>query len=259
MYEKELEAAIEAVKLAEVWIKKIYNSDFDVEIKSDDSPVTAADKGADDIMREYLGKKFPEYGFLTEESKDTKERLSKKSIWIIDPVDGTKDFVSRDDEFTTNVALAVDHEVVVGVINIPMLNTIYYGIRGQGAFRMDKDGKVTRIHVSEKLDNLIALKSRSFFNEKEAAWLERHKDKVTEVRSYGAAVKFCRIAEGEADIQMRISSSTKEWDVAAGDIILSEAGGAMIQPDGTHFRYNRDDVYNRNGYILVNRLENLLW
>ena len=119
MYEKELKAMIRAAKIAEKHILKIYSTNFEVEIKSDDSPVTEADKGADKIIREELGKEFPEYGFLTEESKDTGERFAKEDIFIVDPVDGTKDFVARDGQFCTNIALAHRGEVVAGVINLP--------------------------------------------------------------------------------------------------------------------------------------------
>ena len=118
MYQKEIEAMIKAAREAEKIIMEIYATDFAVEIKSDDSPVTAADKGADAIIREVLGKAFPTYGFLTEESRDTKKRLSKRDVFIVDPVDGTKEFVNRNGEFCTNIALAHDHEIVAGVINV---------------------------------------------------------------------------------------------------------------------------------------------
>ena len=106
MYEAQLAAMLKAAKDAEVEIKKIYETSFAVEIKSDNSPVTAADKTADALIRKELSRAFPDYGLLTEESKDTKERLSKRDIWIVDPVDGTKEFVARNGEFTTNIALA---------------------------------------------------------------------------------------------------------------------------------------------------------
>ena len=108
MYEAQLAAMLKAAKDAEVEIKKIYETSFAVEIKSDNSPVTAADKTADALIRKELSRAFPDYGLLTEESKDTKERLSKRDIWIVDPVDGTKEFVARNGEFTTNIALAHD-------------------------------------------------------------------------------------------------------------------------------------------------------
>ena len=119
MFEKELEAAIEAAKRAVKGILEIYNTPFEVEIKEDNSPVTLADKGADKLIREYLGQMFPDYGMLTEESNDDLSRLDKDYIWIVDPVDGTKDFVARDNEFTTNIALAYKGQVVVGVVSIP--------------------------------------------------------------------------------------------------------------------------------------------
>ena len=256
-YEAELNAAIEAVKLAQVHILKVYATPFEVEIKSDDSPVTAADKGADDILRAYLGKRFPAYGFLTEESQDTDERFAKEYIWIIDPVDGTKEFVSRNGQFTTNVALAKNGEVVLGVINAPTLGICYYAIKGEGAFRIEKDGKVTPIHVSSRDDHLRALRSISFFKEEEKKFMEEHAVSFEgEPRMVGAALKFCAIAEGSADFFYRCSSGTKEWDVASGDLIVKEAGGYMAEPDGHEFTYNRKDVYNRKGYVVANKKEN---
>ena len=257
-YQEELQAAIAAAKKAEPHILSVYNTPFDIEIKEDDSPVTAADKGADEIIRAYLAGIFKDDGFLTEESQDTGERLQKRRIWIVDPVDGTKEFVSRNGQFTTNIALAVDHEIVVGVINAPTLGILYYAVKGEGAYRMDKDGKITRLHVSERTSNLRALRSISFFNEKEKAFMAKHQDAFEgEARPIGAALKFCTIAEGNAEFFYRISGGTKEWDVAPGDLIVTEAGGVMLQPNGEPFRYNREDVYNRDGYIMANKRENL--
>lgn len=256
MYEKELEAMIKAAYDAEVAIKEVYSKPFDVEIKSDNSPVTAADKGADAMIRKELNEKFPDYGMLTEESKDDKSRLTKRDIFIVDPVDGTKEFVARNGEFCTNIALAHDHEAVVGVINLPLKDTLYYAVKGEGAYKLEKGKKPVKIHVNGKLEGLTCLISKSFFNPKEEALIEKHKDKISKVVSLGAALKFCAIAEGKAEVSYRMGSNTKEWDIAAGDIILHEAGGYMAKPDGASYRYNRDDVYNRQGYVLANRIEN---
>ncbi len=258
MYEKELEAMIEAALEAEEWIKKVYAEHFSVEIKSDNSPVTEADKGADRLIREKLHEKFPTYGLLTEESKDDLSRREKDFVFIVDPVDGTKDFVSRDDEFCTNIGLAYRGEAVVGVINIPMKNVLYYAIKGQGAYKKEKGKEPVRIHVSDKTNDLIVYVSRNFCNEKELASIESHHDRITKQIALGAALKFCYIAEGKGELSYRKSPNTKEWDIAAGDIILSEAGGIMVKPDGSHYHYNREDVYNREGYILANRKENIL-
>jgi 3'(2'), 5'-bisphosphate nucleotidase len=256
MYEKELQAMIKAAYDAEKVIKEIYAKPFSVEIKSDNSPVTAADKGADALIRKELSSSFPTYGLLTEESKDDKSRLEKENIFIVDPVDGTKEFVAHNGEFCTNIGLAHNHEVVAGVINVPMIDTIYYAIKGQGAYKMVKGREPVRIHVNNKDTNLTCLISKSFFNEKEDAMIKKHSDKIRLVTSLGAAMKFCAIAEGKAEVSYRMGSSTKEWDIAAGDIILSEAGGYMGKPDGTSYKYNRDDVYNREGYVLANKKEN---
>jgi 3'(2'), 5'-bisphosphate nucleotidase len=258
MYEKELESMIKAAYDAEVKIKEVYASAFAVEIKEDNSPVTAADKGADAMIRKELHEKFPSYAFLTEESADDKARLKNDYVFIVDPVDGTKEFVARNGEFCTNIALAYQHELVVGVVNIPMKNVLYYAIKGQGAFKLERGKKPVQIHVDDKTSDLTCLRSKSFFVPSEAALIEKHKDKITHVVSKGAALKFCLIAEGSAEISYRESSGTKEWDIAAGMIILQEAGGFLLKHDGSTYHFNRDDVYNHDPYMLVNRKENML-
>lgn len=259
MYEKELAAMIQAALDAEKGILKVYSKPFQVEIKSDNSPVTEADKGADTLIRQELGQVFPQYAFLTEESKDDKKRLENDYVFIVDPVDGTKEFVSRNGEFCTNIALAYKHEVVVGVINIPMKNVIYYAVKGEGAFKLEKGKQPVRIHVSSKDSNLTVLRSISFFNEQEETLIRNHKDRITHVEALGAALKFCAIADGSADISYRVSPNTKEWDIAAGTVILKEAGGFIKKFDGTEYAFNRDDVYNRQGYMLANKSSNLLF
>jgi len=254
--DRELEAAIQAAKLAQEAILEIYAQPFEVEIKSDDSPVTQADKKADDIIRRHLSLSFPEDGFLTEESVDTGERLNMHRIWIVDPVDGTKEFVSRNGEFTTNIALCVDHEIVLGIINAPTLGILYYAIKGQGAFRINPDGSIVRIHVSGRKDRLRAVRSISFFRENEIAYMNSHIAYFEgEPKPVGAALKFCAVAEGNADFFIRLSENTKEWDVASGDLIMTEAGGFMVRPNGQPYHYNREDVYNRDGYIMGNYLQ----
>jgi 3'(2'), 5'-bisphosphate nucleotidase len=258
MYEKELAAMQKAALDAEKKIKEVYATAFQVEIKSDDSPVTAADKSADALIREELHNAFPAYAFLTEESKDDLARLKNDYVFIVDPVDGTKEFVARNGEFTTNIGLAYKHKVVCGVINVPMKDVMYFAIQGQGAYKQEKGKDPVRIHVSDRTENLRALRSRSFFNGLEKELLEKHADKITSVSEMGAALKFCAIAEGKAEISYRESSGTKEWDIAAGTIILQEAGGFILKHDGSEYAFNREDVYNREGYVLANRKVNIL-
>jgi 3'(2'), 5'-bisphosphate nucleotidase len=256
---RELKAMIRAAYGAETWIRKVYATDFAVETKSDESPVTAADKGADRMIREELHAEFPSYGFLTEESKDDKKRLSMRDVFIVDPVDGTKEFVDRNDEFCTNIALCRDHEIIVGVINVPMRNVLFYAVKGEGAYKLERGKKPVRIHVSDRLgSHLRVLASRHFLNDEEKALFDRHKDAFESVTECGAALKLCLIAEGKAEITYRIKGSTKEWDTAAGDLIVREAGGVFLKPDGTRYAYNRDDVYNRDGYVAANSERNIL-
>ncbi len=257
MMERELQKALEAARTAQIAILEVYKTSFDVEIKEDNSPVTEADKRADAIIRDILGKAFPEDGFLTEESADTPERFKKERIWIVDPVDGTKEFVARNGDFTTNIALCVDHRIVLGLIFVPVTGVAYYAIEGEGAYRLDPDGTKTRLHVAPRKEKVIALRSRSFYKEAEIAYVEERKSHFDgDLVPMGAALKFGAIAEGKADFFARVTNGTKEWDVAPGDLLVHEAGGFMGEPDGTRFIYNREDVYNRNGYCMGSHYEN---
>ena len=258
MWENELKAALEAGLVAREKILEIYEAGFDVEIKEDNSPVTLADKTADRIIREILHKAFPAYAFLTEESEDDPSRLDNDYVWIVDPVDGTKDFVARDGGFTTNIALAYKHELVVGVVVIPTTGEIYYATKGNGSFYMPLNGKPEKIHVNEKTEDLTALSSVFHSNDTERALIKKHSDKIKHVLKRGSSIKPCMIAHGRAEITYRMSAGTKEWDTAACQIIVEEAGGIFVEPDGGKITYNRKDVYNRKGYVVANRKENIL-
>ena len=257
MYSKELNAAIEAALRAKDEILKVYHQSFEVEIKEDDSPVTIADKRADEIIRAYLSSIFPTHAFLTEESEDNLDRLNNDYVWIVDPVDGTKDFIAKDDEFTTNIALAYKHEIVVGVICVPAKDELYFASKDSGAFFL-KDGVKTQIFANQKTDNLTCLTSVFHMNKEEEDLIEKHKDKICYVSKAGSSLKACYIASGKAELSYRMSPNTKEWDTAASEIIISESGAVMVKPDLVKMTYNRKDVYNREGYIIANIIENVL-
>ena len=257
MWEEQLNAAIEAGVAAIEGILKIYHTDFDVEIKDDNSPVTLADKNADKVIREILHKRFPDYAFLTEETDDDKSRLENDFVWIVDPVDGTKDFVAKDGGFTTNIALAYKHEAVVGVVVVPLTGEIYFAAKGLGAFYR-KDGLTKRIHANDKLANLTVYKSVFHSKPEEEAVIAKHKDKITNIEKWGSALKACRIAQGLGEITYRLSDGTKEWDTAASQVIVEQAGGVFLTPAKERIMYNRVDVHNREGYVICNRIENFL-
>lgn len=257
-YEVELNVALKAAKEAREVILKYYHDGFHIEIKEDNSPVTEADKNADKIIRKVIHESFPTHEFLTEEAEDNKKRLSAEFVWIVDPVDGTKDFINKDDEFTTNIALCKDHEIVVGVVAIPARNIYYYAVKGEGAFKLDENGQVSKIHVNNKTSNLTCLRSVFHFNENEQKLIEKHSDKIKTIKKAGSSLKACLISEGKAEISYRISGGTKEWDTAAFQIIVEEAGGLVLKPNKERMLYNREDVYNREGYLIINNIENFL-
>ena len=260
MYERELEVALFAVNSVRDLILDIYNSDdVGVEIKDDNSPVTKADKASDKKIREILFKAFPSYSLLTEESADDKTRLDNDYVWIVDPVDGTKEFVDKDDEFCVNIGLSYKHKAVLGVVLIPVTGEIYYGVEGLGSFYLrDKDSKPVRIHCNNKDKNLTILVSKYHTNEKEQEMIKRHSDVISNIVNLGATIKGCRIAEGKAELSCRYSSNTKEWDTCAMQAIVEQAGGYVLRFDGEPIYYNREDVYNRDGYVICNIKNNFL-
>ena len=256
---KELEVVLEVVKKASIEVMKIYNDgNLGVEIKEDNSPVTKADKLADSLIREHLHKNFPFYAFLTEESSDDLSRLSNDYVWIIDPIDGTKDFIAHDGDFSINVGLAYKHEPVLGVIMTPADNIIYYAVKGKGAYKIDANGNVKQIHVSNRTKDLIGLVSHFHTRDEDWEFYKKNAAQIPSIITSGSSKKGCLIAEGVADVCYRTTHNTKEWDTCAMHIIITEAGGYFSDIDGNSISYNREDVYNRNGYVICNKKENFI-
>lgn len=256
MFLNELKAMIDAGKLAQQEILKIYHTDFSVEIKSDDSPVTIADKTSDKIIRNYLKQMFLDYGFLSEETEDDLSRLTKEKVFIIDPLDGTADFVAKNDEFAINIALSYNHQIVAGVIFIPCKKEYYFAMKDYGAYKVYNDGKMKKITVSNSKDSLTLLTSR-FHASKQEEVLPKLDKRIKEVRKVGSSYKGCLIAEGLAECNYRLNEGTKEWDIAPMDIIVKEAKGYFVKPDMSNYEYNKADVYNHKGYVIINSLDNI--
>lgn len=252
-----LKVAIEAAKKAREEILRVYKLDFEVMIKEDDSPVTIADQHADTIIREVIHSYYPNHSFLTEEEEDDLSRLNSDYVWIVDPVDGTKDFVSKDDEFTTNIALCYKHEIVLGVVLIPVSGEIYYAIKGEGSYYIDSQGNTSRNYVNDKTTDLILLTSKHHVTDAELEYFSTHRDVIGSKEQYGSAIKACRIARGLAELQLRFGKGTKEWDTAASQIVVIEAGGVFVTPSGEVMKYNRENVHNLEGFFVANKKENL--
>lgn len=258
LYLKELNKMLEVAKTASKLVLDVYYKDFEVEIKEDNSPVTMADKKADDLIRNELSKEFPNYAFLTEEHKDNLERLNYEYVFIVDPVDGTEDFVHKDDEFSINIALSRNHEIVASVTAIPAYNLIYYALKNFGAYKLDLNSNLTtRIFVSSRRNNLICLTSRYHLYEDETELINRHSDKIVNVKKAGSAYKACLIAEGKADITYRLHKGTKERDTASFTLLVKEAFGIVLDLNKKEIKYNRENPYNEN-YIVVNSIDNWL-
>jgi 3'(2'), 5'-bisphosphate nucleotidase len=252
------DACNEAKKLALIAaeeIMNIYDKDFDVEYKEDDSPVTIADKLSNRIISEGLKQKFPQFAILAEESEDDLSRLDNDYCFIVDPLDGTKEFVKKNGEFCINIALSYKGESVMGVVYIPVKKKMYWAITGMGAYSQVEGEEPCRICPSNKTEKLTIAVSRSHFSKQEQDLIENHD--IKNVLQHGSTIKGCLVADGTAEIYYRFDAKTMQWDTAAMQIIVEEAGGIFRQMDGSPMLYNRKELVNVKGFYAVNRKENI--
>lgn len=259
MWMKELEVAKAAAVEAGKAIMEIYNavSPIQVEYKEDRSPLTAADKAANQIIVKALRENFPEYAILSEEEKDNKSRLDNELCFVVDPLDGTKEFLKRNGQFTVNIALAYKHESVMGVIYVPVTGELYYAAKGYGSYKSTFDGKDQKLSVSDNTDraSLRVVASNSHECAEMNELIEKYQFK--NLVKMGSSLKGCLIAENKADIYYRFNP-TMEWDTAAMQCIAEESGAIFRQMDSSVMTYNREDSLNAKGFYIINRKENLL-
>jgi len=219
-------------------IIEIYETDFAVEHKDDKSPLTAADMAAHNAITAGLQVLTPGIPVLSEESADIpyEERARWSTYWLIDPLDGTREFVKRNGEFTVNIALIHEQEPVLGVVLVPVSGLCYFGCRGKGAFRQMPDEAPQSIHVRALgAGPVIVAGSRSHRGDSLNAFLGNLGDH--EIISMGSALKSCLVAEGRADIYPRLGP-TSEWDTAAAHCVVEEAGGQVTDMQMQPLRYN---------------------
>lgn len=230
-------------------ILKIYNSGdkIHVSLKKDHSPLTIADKTAHDIIADGLDKIDPVIPVLSEEGADIayETRRHWEYFWCVDPLDGTKEFIYRTDEFTVNIALIHQQKTVLGFIYVPVSDTLYYGSSITGSYRRKGEGEWEKLWVDNSSREWTAIGSRSHASEEEKEVLSRYP--VTHTIAAGSSLKFCRIAEGAAQIYYR-HGPTMEWDTAAGQAIAENSGAIMTMPDGAPFEYNKHSLLN-GGFI----------
>ncbi|CCG96023.1 PAPS (adenosine 3'-phosphate 5'-phosphosulfate) 3'(2'),5'-bisphosphate nucleotidase [Marinobacter nauticus ATCC 49840] len=238
----------DVIKIADEASEKvlhIYQSDFKVNYKEDHSPITAADIASHDIIVKGLRQISRDIPILSEEGAEIpwEERKKWRRFWLIDPIDGTKDFTQRTGEFTVNIAMIEDGEPVMGVVTAPALKEAFWGIKGEGAHMRDRTGRVHRIRVAEPKDTLRVVASKNHLNEETRAFIDTLG--AHETVQAGSSLKFCRIAEGHADIYPRMGP-TSEWDTAAAHAVLVAAGGKVQTPEGQPLVYGKENILNPN-------------
>jgi 3'(2'), 5'-bisphosphate nucleotidase len=213
-----------------------------VEQKKDDSPLTLADKASNQVIIEALKTLYPNIPIISEEEKEIPYEVRKNwtTFWLIDPLDGTKEFIKRNGEFTVNIALVENNITTVGVIYAPVLDIMYWG-DAHGAFMQKAGGAVQNIQSNTKTTKLTAAGSRSHGSEEDTQVLAQYD--IENFVSMGSSLKFCLVATGEADIYYR-SGPTMEWDTAAGQAILKAAGGSVTHLSGEEFKYNKENLLN---------------
>ena len=254
-----INVALKSAIQAGVAIMEIYNKPFDVEIKNDLSPLTIADKASNELILQELNKTgIP---VLSEEGASIpwEERKSWQSLWIVDPLDGTKEFIKKNGEFTVNIALVADNAPVLGVIYVPATDVLYYGITGTGAFKIVKANEVdigvnfedlekyaVRLPENNARARFTIVSSRSHMSDETAAFTDKYKNKFgeTDFISKGSSLKICLVAEGAADLYPRLAP-TMEWDTAAGQAIATACGcKVVIAGTMNEVTYNKENLLN---------------
>ncbi len=258
---KQIEQMIEKVKLISIEagkeIMRIYESeDFGVEAKSDDSPLTKADKNANDYIVKGLESLETQIPIISEENKEIEysERSNYTDYWLVDPLDGTKEFIKRNGEFTVNIALISNGIPFAGVVYAPALEELYWAIKGHGAF-LKKNGETTHLRSKsfKKTDpNLKIVCSRSHLNERTANFMAAF-DRPEKVAT-GSSLKFLIMAKGEAHIYPRLAP-TMEWDTGAAQIILEESGGKVLSVENDlPLGYNKESLVNPHFVAYANEI-----
>ena len=245
------EGVIDIARAAAAEIIKVYDSEFAVEHKDDRSPLTAADTAAHHCIVDGLKRLTPDIPVLSEESVGitAAQRRQWTRLWVVDPLDGTREFVKRNGEFTVNIALVEDGVTTFGVVQAPVTGALWHGGHGLGAFRRDGDGddRPLRTRVPATSPLRVAA-SRSHRDERTTTFIERMGE--CEPVGLGSSLKFCAVAEGDIDVYPRFGP-TSEWDTAAAQAVLEGAGGAVLDLQGRPFRYNQRDTVLNGGFIAI--------
>lgn len=247
----ELDVAIDAAVEAGNAILEIYDGNYETSTKSDDSPITEADLKSNEIIKKILSSTG--HTILSEEDRDDHSRLSKETIWIVDPLDGTSDFIDKTGEFTVMIALVKNKKPILGVIGWPTEKTIFAAQKGSGAFRYsNKNWEKIRVTSISDLTKCRVVGSRHHLSDTEKMFIK--KLGIEDFTSIGSSLKVGKISSGEAEAYITTTNKMKEWDSAASYCIVSEAGGKMTDMYGNDISYNNKIVNHQNGILVTNGL-----
>ena len=272
LYQRELRIATELAREAGAIILEDYARPIKVErkIDADDylEPVTITDRAANELIVNRIHSVFPNDGILAEESIDTEFRLTRKRVWMIDPLDGTNGFISRDGDFAVQIGLAVDGKSVLGVVYQPLPDVLYWAVQNGGAWIERGDEGAIRGRVSEKSDlQCMRLAASRSHRSPRMDVVVKALEISEEVNRGSVGVKVGLIVECQCDLYVHLSPRTKQWDTCAPEAILAEAGGCLTDLFGYPLNYNAPEVQNRNGIVasngkahelIIKRLEPLL-
>ena len=225
-------------------ILEVYESDFEVIKKSDGSPLTLADEKANAVIEQGLQTLEPKLPIVSEESTrpEAAVRNEWQRYWLVDPLDGTREFTKRNGEFTVNIALIEDGVPVIGVVHVPVTNTTYFASEAAGAFKQCAEDKPQAISASRyEGGKVVVVASRSHANPLLAEFFDQLEE--YETLSMGSSLKLCLVAEGRADIYPRFGP-TSEWDTAAAHCVVNAAGGRVTDMEGAMLQYNKPDILN---------------
>ena len=256
MYDQELQTAVELARAAGAAILDLYEGPIRVEQKNYDNdvePVTQADRIANEMIVTGLKRVFPDDGILAEESVDTKRRLEKSRVWMVDPLDGTNGFIDGNGDFAVQIGLTEQGQCVLGVVYQPLTGVLYRAVRGKGTWIERPQFEPERAHVSDKTDlaTMRLAASRSHRSPRMNKVIERFGFRE-EVQRGAVGIKVGLLIEQQCDLYIHLSGRTKQWDTCAPEVILTEAGGRITDLFGYPLNYNVPDVQNRNGLVSSN-------
>jgi len=252
MLERELDVAVELARGAGDILLEIYAKDFKVAYKGTNNPVTEADQRANTYIVDELKRRFPDDGIVAEESVNLDDAVNKRRCWFVDPLDGTKEFIAKNGEFSVMIGLAIDGKSALGVVFQPSLDKLYRGVVG-GEAVLEVKGQARTLKVSDKADTaqLKLVVSRSHRPANIAQIMERLGTN-SEMPSGSVGVKVGLIAEQQADLYVHVSDKSSLWDACAPEAIMHAAGGRFTHVDGTPISYASVETQNKKGILAVN-------